>query len=120
MKSFISFGFFNLKYTIIIIVFTLIILYRFIVFIFPFAVLKEVNKIKLLEPLLFYIGYSLCFIPLLIQKAKSKKNMNEKKKLEEESRGFITYIYNNPYQLRYCLYCNYKFIANFSKFLFDI
>ena len=93
MKLFISFGAFSLKYTIIIILFTCVNLYKI------FIVNKHCNnynKSALFQVLLFYTGYILCFIPLMFSKNNSKKINN---KLEETNKAFITLIYDNPYQL---------------------
>ena len=92
MKFCISFGFFNLKYAIFIIVFIFITLYNELIF--EGNINENVGKTTLLDPLLFYIGYSLCLIPLLIKKTVSKIKVEIKKNLKKQNRGLITYIYN--------------------------
>jgi hypothetical protein len=94
MKVCISFGFFNLEFTISLIIYVFCYLYE----IFIVDDFFESSNSKLLDPLLYYFGHILCFIPVLIENKISKKTERTGNQLEGINNSFIDYIYNNPYE----------------------
>ena len=95
MKKYVSFGKLKSEYVIMIIIY-------FLIFVFQNYSMDYSEKYKnsnLLDPLLFYFGNILCiFPPLLLKKNSKSQNVSLKNKLDEEHKGIITYIYNNPYE----------------------
>ena len=57
--------------------------------------LRFVTGVSLLKPLITYIGMTLCFIPELILKNKTKKNTDKNKISTNRMTGFIKYIYTD-------------------------
>jgi hypothetical protein len=121
MKKCISFGFFNLEFTMILLLYFFCRLYE--IFVDHFC--ENISNTILCDSLFFYIGNTFCFIPLLIQKKETEKNdISIRNKSELLNNSFIEYIYNNPYE-RYLekkdiiyiiVLCIFNIIADFAEF----
>ena len=95
MKSYISFGKFELKYFFYCLLHIIVQIY-FLYFIY-LNELKIITEHNFLYSFCFYFGYLLNIIPALINHIKSKENLTANK-LEKKNIHSIEYIYNSPYE----------------------